>query len=123
VWSTDSNGNFLSTLTPEVSGTDSRLTSLEPVFHQDLNGNGVVGSTSPASTALAAARDGFAFNFTQSATSSTILSELPDFMPAPAHEQAVPEHWIQPAGSQDMAVIDILTDFLHNLHDRGFLLG
>ncbi|RXH19442.1 NF038122 family metalloprotease [Bradyrhizobium guangzhouense] len=43
VWSTDSNGNYLSALTPEVSGTDSRLETLETAFHQDLNGDGAIG--------------------------------------------------------------------------------
>ena len=54
VWSTDSNGNFISTVTPEISGTNASLEALEPTFHQDLNGDGTIGIPSitiPASGA------------------------------------------------------------------------
>ncbi|MGY3238660.1 hypothetical protein ACVMAJ_005550 [Bradyrhizobium sp. USDA 4448] len=43
VWATDSNGNFTSNLLSNVSGTSSALGSIETVFHQDLNGDGVIG--------------------------------------------------------------------------------
>jgi serralysin len=44
VWSTDSNGNYLTNVTGyAVSGTDYSLQSLETTFHQDLNGDGVIG--------------------------------------------------------------------------------
>src|SRR5439155_1171089 len=43
VWSTDSSGNYISSITDVVSGTSSTLESLETVFHQDLNGDGVIG--------------------------------------------------------------------------------
>ncbi|WP_161497292.1 calcium-binding protein [Bradyrhizobium nitroreducens] len=45
VWSTDSNGNFLTTLgaAPEVLGNDASLRALEPTLHQDLNGDGTIG--------------------------------------------------------------------------------
>jgi len=42
-WATDTNGNFTSSLMGWVAGGSSALTSLEPIFHQDLNGNGVIG--------------------------------------------------------------------------------
>ena len=46
VWSTDSNGNYKGYLTGgAVSGTSSALESLEPVFRQDLNRDGVIGLT------------------------------------------------------------------------------
>ena len=46
VWSTDSNGNYKGNLTGgAVSGTSSALESLEPIFHQDLNRDGVIGLT------------------------------------------------------------------------------
>jgi VCBS repeat-containing protein len=45
VWSTDSNGNFVSNLTNGVvSGTNAGLESLEATFHQDLNGDGTIGT-------------------------------------------------------------------------------
>ena len=40
VWSTDSNGNYLSNLIGSVSGTSTALESLETIFNQDLNGDG-----------------------------------------------------------------------------------
>jgi hypothetical protein len=55
-WNTDNNGNYLSHVSAltsstsgSVSGTDSGLKSLETSFHQDLNGDGQIG-TSSAST-------------------------------------------------------------------------
>ena len=41
IWNTDSNGNFLSYSV--YSGTSTALESLETSFHQDLNGDGVIG--------------------------------------------------------------------------------
>jgi hypothetical protein len=43
VWATDSSGNYTSNILGAVSGTSSALESLEPVFHQDLNGDGSIG--------------------------------------------------------------------------------
>jgi hypothetical protein len=44
VWSTDSNGNYTGkNLFMPGSGTSSALESLETSFHQDLNGDGVIG--------------------------------------------------------------------------------
>jgi len=43
VWNTDSSGNFVSDTIGVVSGTSIALESLEPSFHQDLNGDGVIG--------------------------------------------------------------------------------
>jgi hypothetical protein len=42
VWNTDSSGNYQSTI-GVVSGSSSALQLLEPSFHQDLNGDGVIG--------------------------------------------------------------------------------
>jgi len=50
-WATDSNGNYTGNIIGVVSGTSGTLESLETSFHQDLNGDGVIGvpsSTSPA---------------------------------------------------------------------------
>jgi hypothetical protein len=49
VWNTDSNGNFVSIALNTVSGTSSALESIETSFHQDLNGDGVIGSPPPSS--------------------------------------------------------------------------
>ncbi len=49
VWTTDSNGKYLSDI-GHVSGTSAALELLENSFHQDLNGDGVIGSSTGAST-------------------------------------------------------------------------
>jgi len=49
VWSIDSNGNYLSN-SAVVAGSDTRVTSLESSFHQDLNNDGTI-STSAATVA------------------------------------------------------------------------
>jgi Ca2+-binding RTX toxin-like protein len=54
VWSTDGNGNFLSKILNNVSGTDASLESIETVFHQDLNGDGVIGLPAPSGTTIEA---------------------------------------------------------------------
>ena len=43
VWNTDSNGNYISNVIGVVSGTSTALESLETTFHQDLNGDGMIG--------------------------------------------------------------------------------
>ena len=43
VWNTDSSGNYVSNVIGVVSGTSAALESLETSFHQDLNGDGVIG--------------------------------------------------------------------------------
>src|SRR6202043_3826109 len=45
VWNTDSSGNYVSNAIGVVSGTTTTFESFENVFHQDLNGDGVVGLT------------------------------------------------------------------------------
>src|SRR5262245_28565203 len=43
VWATDSSGSYTSNIVRTVAGTSSALEMLEPSFHQDLNGDGVIG--------------------------------------------------------------------------------
>jgi aryl-phospho-beta-D-glucosidase BglC (GH1 family) len=52
VWNTDSNGNYVSQATGAVSGTSTALESIETSFHQDLNGDGVIGPAVPANATL-----------------------------------------------------------------------
>jgi serralysin len=44
-WTTDSNGNYISNITGLVSGNSFAVESLEPIFGQDLNGDGTIGVT------------------------------------------------------------------------------
>jgi serralysin len=44
VWNTDSNGNYTNHVFASVSGTNTALESIETSFHQDLNGDGVIGT-------------------------------------------------------------------------------
>src|SRR5262245_56479787 len=46
VWATDSRGSYTSDI-GAVPGTSSALEMLEPSFHQDLNGDGVIGASFP----------------------------------------------------------------------------
>ena len=46
VWSTDSNGNYISNIIGVVPGNSTALESLETTFNQDLNGDGVIGVVS-----------------------------------------------------------------------------
>ena len=50
VWSTDSNGNFISALVNTVPGTNTALEALETTFGQDLNGDGIMGVPAPTPT-------------------------------------------------------------------------
>src|ERR1019366_6482602 len=50
-WNTDSSGNYISSMFGFVSGTSNALQSLESSFHQDLNGDGVIG---PVATVIEA---------------------------------------------------------------------
>jgi aryl-phospho-beta-D-glucosidase BglC (GH1 family)/20S proteasome alpha/beta subunit len=43
VWNTDSSGNYTSNVIGAVAGNSSALAALETSFHQDLNGDGVIG--------------------------------------------------------------------------------
>jgi serralysin len=64
VWATDSNGNYTSNLVMPGPGTSVSLETLEPSFHQDLNGDGTIGiapATHPKPV-VAASADAFHFN-------------------------------------------------------------
>jgi serralysin len=56
IWNTDNAGNMVSAPITNVSGTSASLEAVEISFHQDLNGDGVVGvaSVSPPSTTIEA---------------------------------------------------------------------
>jgi putative lipoic acid-binding regulatory protein len=68
VWSTDSNGNYLSNLIGAVAGNSTALESFETTFNQDLNNDGTIGIyvapgttlqvTSPLPSAVGAATIG-----------------------------------------------------------------
>ena len=63
VWATDSNGNYVSNLVVVAPGTSQALESLEPIFGQDLNNEGVLGipsaSSASAASVLSVATVGF----------------------------------------------------------------
>ena len=50
VWYTDANGNFTSNATGGVTGSATSLKNFEPIFQQDLNGDGVIGGGNVAIT-------------------------------------------------------------------------
>ena len=79
VWSTDSSGNYLSSLTGTVSGSSTALETLEPTFHQDINGDGVIGLSAQHAgstvlpNSLATTSDGIAQPLLGSATADTFV--------------------------------------------------
>ena len=46
LWNTDSSGNFVSNNLGNLTGASAALAIYEPSFHQDLNGDGVIGVVS-----------------------------------------------------------------------------
>src|SRR6266550_7836367 len=54
VWTTDNSGNYLSSAFNVASGTSAALESFETSFHQDLNGDGVIGPPLPNPTVIEA---------------------------------------------------------------------
>ncbi|MBR1174246.1 M10 family metallopeptidase C-terminal domain-containing protein [Bradyrhizobium sp. KB893862 SZCCT0404] len=67
IWSTDSNGHYVTNLLSFASGTSMALQSYETTFHQDLNGDGVIGVSSIAiesagSTSLVQVGDNYLLN-------------------------------------------------------------
>ncbi|SHM81480.1 M10 family metallopeptidase C-terminal domain-containing protein [Bradyrhizobium lablabi] len=55
VWSTDSSGNYTGNLYQPGSGSSVSLEALETSFHQDLNGDGVIGVATSAGTLIESA--------------------------------------------------------------------
>jgi serralysin len=55
VWNVDNAGNFVSNMTGVVSGASNTLESLENSFHQDLNGDGLIGVPSATMTLIESA--------------------------------------------------------------------
>ena len=84
VWSTDSNGNFVSALMGTVSGTSTTLESFETLFHQDLNGDGVIGVTtkvieSVGSTSLTEVGNNFFFDNSSGSGPEFVFNGAPFF--------------------------------------------
>ncbi|QPF90257.1 Ig-like domain-containing protein [Bradyrhizobium commune] len=76
VWTTDSNGNFTSNLLSNVSGTSASLQSIETLFQQDLNGDGVIGSHSATSSGISGAAVNAGTADTSGTTSGTTAGLL-----------------------------------------------
>ncbi|MGY4237963.1 serralysin [Bradyrhizobium sp. USDA 4449] len=122
VWNTDANGNDTVNNTGTVPGSSTVLESLETSFHQDLNGDGVIGipsHTSPQDVMVA--KDGFTF-----APSASTPSSAMDSAAAPlavgAHTAVHLDTSGLPAAGQP--VIDVLVDWLDHHQDSfaGFIL-
>ncbi|WP_186294223.1 S8 family serine peptidase [Bradyrhizobium guangdongense] len=115
IWSTDTNGNFTSFLTGAVAGNSSMLKSYEPIFHQDLNGDGTTGAAplAPSGAVAAVAQHG-GFVFAESGASPGAYQPEPlDTMPAPASwVSEVVEHFHDVGGPA--ALTDYLAAFLHD---------
>jgi len=115
IWSTDKNGNFTAFLTGAVAGNSSTLQSYEPIFQQDLNGDGFTGvhAAPLASQGTVAAVVGGGFVFTAIGGSPVShMVEQPDTMPAPASSPSDPVAYQSHMG--DAATV--LAEYLATLH-------
>jgi hypothetical protein len=123
VWSTDSSGNFVANITGgAVSGSNSALESLETTFHQDLNGDGVIGVPAMATSATGEAMAG------ANGTTSTATQSFAVTIGGPGNDSFVfhpgigPDHvlnfgsadTIELDGFASIANKDQLTAFLSN---------
>jgi 20S proteasome alpha/beta subunit len=79
VWSTDSSGNYLANLIPVVSGSSTALVSFETLFHQDLNGDGVIG----APTSAVSAHDAVAQAANNNPSNLSVIANQDTFVFAP----------------------------------------
>ena len=78
VWYTDSDGNYISNI-GVLSGSSTAFQSLETSFHQDLNGDGVIGLPVNAATAIKDADTLVAENFVANAASYDAFVFEPSF--------------------------------------------
>ena len=73
VWATDSSGSCTSNNVagaPVVAGTSSALEMLEPSFHQDLNSDGLIGTTAALRVMITAPTDGSTLSGTVTITAN-----------------------------------------------------
>jgi hypothetical protein len=79
VWSTNSSGKYTATLLSAITGVSYGLESFEPIFHQDLNGDHVIG-LNPTVIQIdgATSLDQIGSNYFLFATGTTTGSELKD---------------------------------------------
>ena len=86
LWNTDSSGNFVSGVAEgQMSGSSTALKSYESTFHQDLNGDGVIGATAQAVLSIASAgNDNFVFATNAGADVATGASSVQ--RPGPSHD-------------------------------------
>jgi hypothetical protein len=76
IWSVDGNGNYISNIVGIAPGNSTLVEAQEPAFHQDLNGDGVIGipggtSVAAQQASIAAPPDGFHFAFAPAGNPST----------------------------------------------------
>lgn len=100
IWSTDSTGNFTAYLTGAIAGNSATLKSYEPIFHQDLNGDGAMG-VAPLAVAN---NDQFIFAAAASSGTQTANASPADVSP---HDPA----WVSPQQVTNETVPDTTLGF------------
>ncbi|GLR85430.1 M10 family metallopeptidase C-terminal domain-containing protein [Bradyrhizobium iriomotense] len=132
-WSTDANGNYTGNIIGAVSGSDASLEALETTFHQDINGDGVIGAptaTSPAYVAAVGA-DGFVFAPqptvapTNNSAVELLLDQQSSFASLSAWEFARESAQATVASVTDVHLDALFHDWaakFADLHVNGFLL-
>jgi 20S proteasome alpha/beta subunit len=113
VWNADSHGNYVSNAVMPTSGTSAAMELIETSFHQDLNGDGVIGLNNPSAMAAAGS---FQFAAVNAATPTVVdRSHVDAVQPAvtlaASTPRAVPDH------STDLSSV-----LLADLHAHGFLI-
>ena len=107
IWNTDSSGNFTSEpIGGSVSGSSTALESLEPSFHQDLNGDGSVGiPSSPTTNGVASQSSFISWGANNDTFEFSALPELGLTAGRDVAEQLELTERFQPAG-QNWAAMD-----------------
>ncbi|WP_171944920.1 M10 family metallopeptidase C-terminal domain-containing protein [Bradyrhizobium ottawaense] len=116
VWNADSNGNFVSSPTGIVAGSNAALEELETSFHQDLNGDGVIGVPAVASHLMGL--QSFAFRSNLPELFSSNDHQLPDV--SALHELAGASPALSPLGAYDPPGAFDHGTHVADLHTGGF---
>ncbi len=104
VWNTDSSGNTTATVSGSLA-----LESLEPSFHQDLNGDGVIGVVSTTiatdgSTSLIQVGNNFYLDDVNSGTGPSLKLEGEEYVAGDPSDSWTPVGAVQTANGYDIAL-------------------
>jgi hypothetical protein len=100
IWSVDPNGNYIGNLLGTVAGSNPTLESFETIFHQDLNGDGVIGYPSSLQAQVQAQAHPNDLNYAGAASGYNHFidflnfeASFPDLISAFGLNQAAMQNW------------------------------